>query len=105
MSYQVVADEAGYVIRDNGRQIAWCADGDVADAVADGLELVGEGIKAALEQLEEYRDELEVKLNALEETGADLELAADAAVKELRDTPAREALELALRAWRKARNP
>ena len=46
----VVADAAGYVIRCNGQQVAWCADGTRADAVADALELLEEDISGQLTQ-------------------------------------------------------
>ena len=38
MPYDTVADDAGYVIRENSRQVAWCAAGDVADRIASALE-------------------------------------------------------------------
>ena len=105
MPYDTVADDAGYVIRENYRQVAWCAAGDVADRIASALEDDEAGVKAHRDELQDQLDEEERRSVRLQEAGEVLYLTAHEAVKQMRDTVVREALELALRAWRATVSP
>lgn len=100
--YQVVADEAGYVIRDNGTQIAWCADGGTADAIADALDEAG--LKEELEEVKARLDDEETRSVNLERAGGALALEVECLLPKLRGRVKAvdlEQLEVAVRAWRK----
>lgn len=108
MPYDTVADEAGYVVREHYRQVAWCAAGDVADRIAAALEDDEEGVKAHRDELQAQLDDEERRSLALEEAEAELAVRLDDILPELRrgariSASQLEALELALRAWEDAR--
>jgi len=108
MPYDTVADDAGYVIRENYQQVAWCAAGDVADRIASALEDDENGVKAHRDELQDQLDEEERKSLKLENAGAELALRLDDILPELRrgariSATQLEALELALRAWEAVR--
>ena len=99
----VVADAAGYVIRCNGQQVAWCADGTRADAVADALELIEEDISGQLTQANASLDAEECRSLELERLGDVLAEAAARAASLLWGVPEREYLTEAVKAWHKGR--
>jgi len=57
MPYDTVADEAGYVVREHYRQVAWCASGDVADRIASALEDDENGVQVELAETKEQLDD------------------------------------------------
>lgn len=108
MPFDTVADDAGYVIRDNYKQVAWCASGDVADRIASALEDDENGVKVELAETKEQLDAEETRSVALETAGAELAVCLDDILPELRrgakvTALQLEGLELALRAWEAVR--